>query len=149
MRFCCGQLSSLAISSQKHLQKKNSCIFFKEIFFLEMQAERRALGLKNSQRTTYKDQHNKDAIEGQKPEFSSGASFVWAVPKYDFNTRSAPVSKFRRHFYFNFILVTYKTWRQRAPVFIRSWKSDFILGKNQSFKFFFLKIMLLSDFQDI
>ena len=33
-----------------------SCIFFKGIFFVEMQAERRALGPKNIQKTTYKDQ---------------------------------------------------------------------------------------------
>ena len=29
---------------------------FKGIFFVEVQAERRALGAKNSQKTTYKDQ---------------------------------------------------------------------------------------------
>ena len=48
MCFCCGQLSSLAIFEQKHLQF-SSCIVFKEIFFVEAQAERRALGPKNSQ----------------------------------------------------------------------------------------------------
>ena len=33
-----------------------SCIFFKGVFFLEMQAERRAFGPKNSQKTTCTDQ---------------------------------------------------------------------------------------------
>ena len=33
-----------------------SCIFFKGIFFVEMQAERRALGPKNSQKTSFEDQ---------------------------------------------------------------------------------------------
>ena len=32
-------------------------MFFKGIFFVEMQAERRAFGPKNSQKTTCKDQH--------------------------------------------------------------------------------------------
>ena len=36
-------------------KKKFSCIFFKGIFFVEMQAEQRAFGPKNSQKSTLKD----------------------------------------------------------------------------------------------
>ena len=58
MCFCCGQLSSLAILTKNSIYKKwfFSRMFFKGIFFVEMQAERRAFGTKNCQKMTCKDQ---------------------------------------------------------------------------------------------
>ena len=49
MCFCCGQLSSLAISTNSQSTKNDffhACIFFKGVFFVKMQAERRSLGPK-------------------------------------------------------------------------------------------------------
>ena len=60
MCLYCSQLTSLALSRKSHPRKIFfSCKFVKGIFFVEMQAERRAFGPKIVKKTSNKDQSRK------------------------------------------------------------------------------------------